>query len=634
MPSDPKSTERQAEPGNWQLVVRLTGLAWRYRRRCLQVLGLQLVLLTLGLSGLSLTGIGIDYIRHELGTRGVGEVVARPDGIFGLHLPDVWSGTQVIAVIAGCILSLAFVRAFLNYAYTISVNRLVQQHLVIDLRAEIYDKLQRLSFRFFDANTTGSIITRVTGDVQAVRMFVDQVLIQGVIMGVSLTVYLVYMLSLSPGLTLACLATTPVLALMTAWFSRIIQPRYRRNRDLVDKLVQHFAESIQGIQVIKGFGREAEDRAAFEVRNREVFEQQRGIFWRVSLFSPAVGFLTRVNMMVLLGYGGWQVIQGDLPLGAGLVVFAGLLEQFSGQINQIATITSSIQQSLVGARRVFEILDAKVEVISAPDAIRRPRFEGAVRFEGVRFGYRGAGIDSPVLHDINLEVKPGQCVAILGATGAGKSVLMGLIPRFHDPDGGRILIDGFDARTLHLDDLRRNIGIVFQESFLFSNTIAANIAFGHPGATREQIVKAAKIAAADEFIVRLPLGYDTVLGESGSSLSGGQRQRLAIARAVLLEPAILLLDDPTAAIDSETEQEIFDALDRAIAGRTTFIVAHRLSTLRRADFILVMEGGRIVQRGTHEELIKLPGPYLHVANLQLVDSRELAELKLREEGLS
>ena len=183
MPSDPKSTERQAEPGNWQLVVRLTGLAWRYRRRCLQVLGLQLVLLTLGLSGLSLTGIGIDYIRHELGTRGVGEVFARPDGIFGLHLPDVWSGTQVIAVIAGCILSLAFVRAFLNYAYTISVNRLVQQHLVIDLRAEIYDKLQRLSFRFFDANTTGSIITRVTGDVQAVRMFVDQVLIQGVIMG-------------------------------------------------------------------------------------------------------------------------------------------------------------------------------------------------------------------------------------------------------------------------------------------------------------------------------------------------------------------------------------------------------------------------------------------------------------------
>jgi len=254
-----------------------------------------------------------------------------------------------------------------------------------------------------------------------------------------------------------------------------------------------------------------------------------------------------------------------------------------------------------------------------------------VRFEHVSFAYDGA---AAVVRDIDLTVPAGACVAILGATGAGKSVLMGLVPRFHDPTAGRVLIDGIDARRLHLDDLRRNIGIVFQESFLFSNTVAANIAFGHPGASREQVVKAAKIAAAHDFIERLPQGYDTVLGESGSNLSGGQRQRLAIARAVLLEPAILLLDDPTAAIDSETEGEIFEALDRAIAGRTTFIVAHRLSTLRRADFIIVMESGRIVQRGTHDELIKVPGPYLHVANLQLVDSRELAALKLREEGVA
>jgi len=200
---------------------------------------------------------------------------------------------------------------------------------------------------------------------------------------------------------------------------------------------------------------------------------------------------------------------------------------------------------------------------------------------------------------------------------------MSLIPRFYDPTSGAVLIDGIDARRLHLDDLRRNIGIVFQESFLFSNTIAANIAFGHPEATRDQIERAAKIAAAHDFITALPKGYDTILGESGSSLSGGQRQRLAIARAVLLEPSILLLDDPTAAIDSETEHEIFAALDRAIAGRTTFIVAHRLSTLRRADFIIVMEDGRIVQRGTHDELMKIPGPYLRVARLQLVDAREL-----------
>jgi ATP-binding cassette subfamily B protein len=250
-----------------------------------------------------------------------------------------------------------------------------------------------------------------------------------------------------------------------------------------------------------------------------------------------------------------------------------------------------------------------------------------VKFENVSFAYDGA---EAVVRDIDLEVKAGQCVAILGATGAGKSVLMSLVPRFFDPTAGRVLIDGIDARQLNLDDLRRNIGLVFQDSFLFSNTVAANIAFGHPEASPAQVEKAARVAAAHDFIAALPQGYETVLGESGNSLSGGQRQRLAIARAVLLEPAILLLDDPTAAIDSETEEEIFEALDRAIQGRTTFIVAHRLSTLRRADFIIVLENGRIVQRGTHEELMRQPGPYLHVASLQLVDDRELQQLKLKE----
>jgi len=606
-------------PSNAELIRRLFGLAWRYRGRCLQVLGIQLVLLTMGIFGLSFTGIGIDFIRKQLepGPAGRPSLAA---GRVRLPLPDGWPPMAVLAFLAGLILLLAVCRAVLNYVYAVQVNKLVQQHLVVDLRAEIYDKLQRLSFRFFDANTTGSIITRVTSDVQSVRMFVDQVLIQSVIMVISLAVYVVYMASLSPGLMAACLATTPVLWILAAWFSRKIQPQYEHNRNLVERLVQYLAESIQGIAVTKGFGREEENRAKFEAANRRVLEQQYGIFWRVSVFSPTVGFLTRINTMVLLGYGGWLVIHGRLPLGAGLVVFAGLLEQFSGQVNNVATIVNSVQQSLIGARRVFEILDAPIEIRTGADAVRRPKLTGGVRFEDVSFKY---GAVDPVLRGVNLEVKPGQCVAILGATGAGKSVLMSLIPRFYDVTGGRILIDGIDVRRLNLDDLRRNIGIVFQESFLFSNTVAANIAFGHPEATHGQIEKAARVAAAHDFILKLPKGYDTVLGESGNSLSGGQRQRLAIARAVLLEPAILLLDDPTAAIDSETEHEIFEALDRAIAGRTTFIVAHRLSTLRRADFVIVMEDGRIAQQGTHEELIAVPGPYLHVANLQLVDSRDL-----------
>ena len=613
----PPTMSAAAATSNGALVRRLFGLAWRYRLHCLQVLGLQLVLLTMGIGGLSFTGLGIDYIRHRLDHA--------PMGANALHLvlPADWAPLHVLLLLAGLILGLALGRALLNYVLAVSVNKLVQQKLVVDLRGEVYDKLQRLSFRFFDANSTGSIITRVTGDVQSVRMFVDQVLIQSVIMIVSLTAYVIYMASLSPALTLACLATTPVLALMSTWFSRRIQPAYAHNRTLVERMVQILAESLQGVAVTKGFGREPEARAKFAAANQACYDQQRGIFWQLSLFTPAVGFLTRINMMVLLGYGGWLVAQGRLPLGTGLIVFAGLLEQFSGQVNNVANIVNSVQQSLIGARRVFEILDAPVEVKNASDAIRRPRCDGAVSFENVSFAYDGA---EAVVRDITLAVKPGECVAILGATGAGKSVLMSLIPRFFDPTAGRVLIDGIDARRLDLDDLRRNIGLVFQESFLFSNTIAANIAFGHPDATRAQIEKAARIAAAHDFIIGLPQGYDTVLGESGNSLSGGQRQRLAIARAVLLEPAILLLDDPTAAIDSETEHEIFEALDRAIAGRTTFIVAHRLSTLRRADFIIVLENGRIVQRGTHAQLMAEPGNYRRVASLQLVDGSELQSL--------
>ncbi|MBP9912058.1 MAG: ABC transporter ATP-binding protein, partial [Opitutaceae bacterium] len=419
----PSTVPLAVTPSNGELVRRLFRLAWRYWAHCLAVLGIQIVLLTMGIAGLGFTGIGIDYIRHRVlppGPDGA-PAVPLPHFQFGYELPQNWPPMHILGLLAGLILGLAVCRAVLNYVYTVSINKLVQQKLVVDLRGDVYDKLQRLSFRFYDANTTGSIITRVTGDVQAVRMFVDQVLMQSVIMGISLTVYVIYMVSLSPTLTVVCLATTPLLWVMAAWFSRKIQPEYAHNRTLVEKMVQTLAESIQGIAVTKGFGRESEDRARFDTANNAVLGQQRSIFWKVSLFSPAVGLLTRFNMAVLLGYGGWLVVEGKLPLGAGLVVFVGLLEQYSGQVNNVANLVNSVQQSLIGARRVFEILDAPVEVQSAPNAVRRAKLTGAVRFDHVGFSYQGPGHTAlgvaeaePVLYDIDLDVKPGQCVAILG----------------------------------------------------------------------------------------------------------------------------------------------------------------------------------------------------------------------------
>ncbi len=603
------------ELSNGALIRRLLALTWRYRAGCIKVMSLQLLLLAIGLSGLGLTGLGIDFIRH----------VVQPDAKpphwpFGLTPPATWSPMTVVFAIASAIFLLALVRSVLNFGYTVQFARLLQQEIVVNLRSEVYAKLQRLSFRFFDDNASGSIINRVTGDVQSTRLFIDGVIMQGIIMILSLAVYLVYMAGIHPTLTLVCLSTTPLLVIMSTIFARRVRPAYTRNRALVDQMILVLSESIQGIQVIKGFAREPETTTRFSNAVRDVRDQKTWIIKRLSIFTPSVGFLTQVNIVILLGYGGYLVIKGVLPLGAGMVVFAGLLQQFSAQVANISNIANSIQESLTAARRVFEVIDAPVEIASPPNAVGLPRARGAVEFHHVWYGYEP---DAMVLRDVTFKTAPGQCVAVVGATGAGKSTLLSMIPRFFDPQRGTILVDGLDVRRYDLDDLRRNVGVVFQENFLFSNTVAANIAFGNPHATREQIERAARIAAAHEFISGLRQGYDTVLGEGGADLSGGQRQRLAIARAILLEPAILILDDPTAAIDPETEHEIMEAMESAMRGRTTFIVAHRLSTLRRADWIIVLDRGRVVQAGTHDALMAAKGPYQRQAVLQVVDDESL-----------
>ena len=600
---------------NAALIRRLLGVAWAYRRGCLKVLSLQFLLLASNLGGLGLAGIGIDFIAHH-----VDASRPPPRWPFGLVPPDRWSPLTVVAVLAGGVLAIALLRALMDFYYQLSLARLVQGEIVVDLRAAVYDKLQRLSFRFFDLHASGSIINRVTGDVQSLRSFVDLVLIQIFILGLQFALAFAYMAALHLPLTLACLLTTPLLGVGAAWFSHVVRPAYVRNRELVDKLINVLSENVQGAQVVKGLAREPEEIAKFAAANREVRDQQRWIFWRLSTFIPSLGFLSQVNLIVLLAYGGALVIRGELSLGSGLVVFAGLLQQFSNQVLKISDIANSVQTSLTGARRVFEVLDTPVEITNAEAhcLVRLPRARGEVCFENVQFDYVS---EHSILRGVDFKVAPGTCVAILGPTGSGKSALLSLIPRFYDPSEGRVLVDGHDVRCIELDDLRRNIGLVFQESFLFSNTIAANIAFGQPTATAAQIERAAELAQAHDFITHLPDGYQTVLGEGANNLSGGQRQRLAIARALLLEPAILLLDDPTAAVDPGTEHEILSALDGAMAGRTTFLVAHRASTLRRADLVMVLDQGRIVEFGPPAELLRLPGGhYRRVAELQVADA--------------
>ena len=611
MRQSPATDPLKRRYSNGELGRRLLALAWRFRRDCLLSLALSVALLLLGLLGLQLLGVVVDVIRHALDS-----AQRAPAYPFGWIPPSTWAPLQIITGLSLAIIVQAVLRAILTYQYNMVTARLTQGKIVPDLRDRIYARLQRLSFRFFEVHGSSSIFNRVTGDVQNTRLFVDGVLLQGVNMVLTLVAYLIFMWRIHASLTLACLSVTLGLWWVTHYYSARLRPGYLRNRELYDGLVELCSESVRGMQTIKGFAAEPHQVRRFEEANDEVSRQQQRIFHDLSVFIPATQLLSQLSLVILFAYGGWLYVQGRIPLGGGLVVFAGLLQQFNGQVANITTIANSVQQSFTAARRVFEVLDTSSEVQDKPRAIVPARLKGGIVFERITFGYVA---EAPVLRELSFEAAPGRIVGIFGMTGAGKSSLLSLIPRFYDPQQGRILADGLDLRDLDLDAYRRQIGIVYQESFLFSNTVAANIAFGNPRATQDQIEHAARIASAHEFISELPQGYLTVLGESGVDLSGGQRQRLALARALLLEPPVLILDDPTASVDSKTEHEIVSALRHAMAGRTTFIASNRLSLLRRADVILVLEKGRLIEAGRHGELVRTPGPYRETALLQLMD---------------
>ncbi len=582
---------------------------------------LQAILMASAVLLVQIGGLAIDVIRFHAGAT---ELV--PELPFGLTFPTAWSPMTQASSLAVAMMVVAIVRAILNFVYALVSATLVHRKIVVDLRAEVYAKLQRLSLGFYNDQPAGTIINRVTGDVQAARTFIDGVLIQLSVLAMSLVFYLTYMIRIDPMLTLVCLATTPIVWWSSIRFSQVVRPMYDQTRRLFDTLVLRVAESVDGVMVIKSLGRQQAEIDRFNEANDNVQDQQQEVFRRVSRFGPTIQLLTQVNLIVLLIYGGYLVSLDRLPLGAGLIVFAGLLQQFSNQVGNLSGLAGTIQQSLTGARRVFEVLDAPEDVTAPVDPWIPVSVRGEIKLAGVWFEYVTG---TPVLKDVSLHVKAGERIAILGAVGQGKSTLLSLITRFYDPQCGVVEVDGVDVRRWELKKLRRSIGLVLQEPLLLSNSIGANIAFGCPDATREQVRMAARLAAAHDFIEETPDGYDTMLGEYGMSLSGGQRQRLALARALLTDPAILLLDDPVSAIDPETEHEIMQTMNEASKGRTTLIVAHRLSTLRGADRVIVLDRGEILQSGSHDQLMREDGPYRLVAESQGISLTRQDDIETR-----
>lgn len=499
------------------------------------------------------------------------------------------------------------------------ISERVAAHVGYDLRNRMYDHIQYLPFSYHDHAQSGQLISRCIEDVRAIEKFAGSS-IPELIRFIMLTLGILgVMLSVNRELAFISLLPMIPLILMTGWFGTKIGKLFFEVDKAVGEVSNRLQENVTGVQVVRAFAREDFEINRFKVANMDVFRKWLHVIDEWARIMPTTNWLITIGTILILYFGGQMVIDGILTVGA-VVAFNAYLLMMAEPAQALTGLVNAGGEAAAGAQRVFEILDTEPAIRSGKEARVLSTLKGEVEFRNVSLKYQDENIHS--LSEIDLKVGQNKIVALIGPTGSGKTSLVNLIPRFYDVTSGMVTVDGVDVRDVELTSLRRQIGIVLQTSLLFSDTIRANIAYGRPEATEEEIIAAAKAAQAHEFITGFTKGYDTIVGERGVTLSGGQRQRVAIARALLMNPRILILDDSLSSVDMQTERLIQAALDVLMEGRTTFVIAHRLSTVRRADMILVMDKGRIVEQGTHEELLKVDGLYKEIHDLQLVQRED------------
>ena len=586
------------------ILLRINQITWQFRTRL--ILAYATVAASVGFSLLipTLFGQAIDTM--------VGRETA--DG------PFLWlnPSTETLAWFAVGLLAASMCRGAFDFARTYTTDSLSQKVSYV-LRNRFYNKLQHMSFAYHDREHTGDLMSKATADVEAIRRYVNMGLIRSIEAGLRATILPIILLFINWELALISLAFIPFILVRSVRVMSRLRAMWTQVQITMGETVTVLQENLVGMNVVKAFASEEfekrkYDRKAQQLRG-EYFLSERtqgtNSAWMSFYFTVALG--------LILWYGGWEVLRGDLTFGE-LGMFMLFLNQLTFPVRMAGFIINSFSRAISSGRRLFDVLDAPSPVLEREDAVELGRAEGAVRFENVSFSYDQ---QAPALRNVDIAAQKNQVIAILGAPGSGKSTIVNLLPRFYDAEDGKITIDGRDIRDFTLESLRRNVGIVQQDVFLFSATIRDNIAYGARDATQEDVVRAAQVAQLHDHIISLPDGYDTWVGERGTTLSGGQRQRLSIARSVLIDPPVLILDDSTSSVDVETERLIHAAMVAVMQGRTTFVIAHRLSTVQNADHIIVLDRGRIVEQGSHEQLDAIGGIYHEILELQLRPQEEL-----------